>query len=142
MDAALDWRLAGPDLVRLPFLGSGWLKKVLVVPAPANDLDGPCWLYQGGLNTNGYGVVRDPLTMKLWLLHRFIFTNVKGVIKPGYDVHHLCRRRSCFQFGHLEEQPSLMNRIPGFLTDVALSAEDLSALCDSSWLKSNRPVCC
>lgn len=64
-------------------------------------VDGPCWLWQGRRNRNGYGRVR-------WLgkepvVHRLIFELVRMVDIPDKHVlDHRCEIRNCCNPGHLE----------------------------------------
>jgi hypothetical protein len=150
MGALLDWRYAGPDLVRMPYFRASWLPKVLIEQPPANDLDGPCWLWQGARDSSGYAVVRAPKEAKgkygrIWSLHRWVCHHHYGPIPHNHEPDHRCRRRNCFQFGHLEVITSELNKQrANFLrwgTLPVLSAEDLAALADGYWLTQRRFVC-
>jgi hypothetical protein len=147
MDVARDWRLDGPDLAVLPFLRASWLLKTQVVPAPANDLDGPCWLWQGHCNEDGYGRVSigPRVTRKLWYIHRWMFRNYYGEeIPPDFHVDHLCFRQNCFQFGHLRKLDMLTNsaRHQRVLDPAPeLSPEDLEALSGVYVSQYLSPVC-
>ena len=59
-----------------------------------------CWLWQGTLAANGYGVLRvDGKNVKA---HRFSYELLRGPIPEGATIDHLCRVRSCVNPDHLE----------------------------------------
>jgi hypothetical protein len=67
----------------------------------------PCWIYQGGSFSNGYGVVnvaRDSGRGST-NAHRLAYEEVNGPVPPGYDVHHKCLVRACIRPDHLEAVP-------------------------------------
>ena len=51
-----------------------------------------CWLWDGILNSEGYGVVRRTLKKKVYglLVHRISYYNTYGLIPEGYVVDHSC----------------------------------------------------
>ena len=55
-----------------------------------------CWIWMGGLKTNGYGVSGDRIA------HRASYEAFKGQIPPGLEIDHLCRVRCCVNPEHLE----------------------------------------
>ena len=63
------------------------------------DLNG-CWLWQGGKDGTGYGI--------LWVeghlvkAHRVAYERLIGPIAPGLEADHLCRTRSCANPLHVE----------------------------------------
>jgi hypothetical protein len=62
-----------------------------------------CWLWQGAVNTKGYGLVKiDGKTLRS---HRAYFTTYVGPIPAGYHLHHTCERPSCVNPDHLEPLP-------------------------------------
>lgn len=74
---------------------------------PNPSLSHPCLVWQGAVNSSGYGVVRDG--PRLVLVHRVIAVARYGPL-PGMDVHHRCGVRRCWQPEHLEPVPYLEHR--------------------------------
>jgi hypothetical protein len=63
------------------------------------DRTGPCWLWTGGLASNGYGQVwRDG---KNGRAHRIAWELTHGPIPPGLHVCHTCDVRHCARPDHL-----------------------------------------
>ena len=54
---------------------------------------GPCWIWTGKLNRDGYG----PTSTR-----RAMYRRAKGSIPDGYELDHLCRVRACMNPDHLE----------------------------------------
>lgn len=57
-----------------------------------------CWLWDGILNPQGYGIVRRTLNKKVYglLIHRVSYYNTYGSIPEGYVVDHSCHNpQSC-----------------------------------------------
>lgn len=76
-----------------------------------------CWLWRGGLYSNGYGhfnVERRPV-----LAHRFAYEQLVGAIPERMVIDHLCRVRSCVNVNHLEVVTRQVNTLRG----VGLSAQ-------------------
>lgn len=63
-------------------------------------LDGDCWIYTGTLNPEGYGHMSHQ--NRVQPVHRLAYEALVGPIPQGLHIDHLCRRRSCFNPGHLE----------------------------------------
>lgn len=59
-----------------------------------------CLLFTGYIRNDGYGMIR--LGKKCVFVHRFVYACVRGVIKNGLMIDHLCRNRSCVNPQHLE----------------------------------------
>lgn len=64
------------------------------------------WLFDGYLMPTGYGRLRvGSLTdgsRRTVYVHRLAYELWVGPIPDGFDVHHLCGRRDCFNPAHLE----------------------------------------
>ncbi len=63
---------------------------------------GPCWIWTGCLNRQGYGQVNVGLREGRALVHRVVFTRIVGRIDAGLDLDHLCRTPACCNPKHLE----------------------------------------
>lgn len=65
--------------------------------------DNGCWIWTGCLNNMGYGSVRRVVpSNKLWLSHRYAYTQEVGPIPDGLQIDHLCRVTACCNPEHLE----------------------------------------
>lgn len=62
-----------------------------------------CWLWQGALTHDGYGVFRA--NNRRTGAHRFAYEFEHGPIPEGYQVDHTCRVRHCVNPEHLEAVP-------------------------------------
>lgn len=60
-----------------------------------------CWLWRGGDNGRGYGVIglREP--RRSAYVHRVMYELAKGPILDGYEVAHTCDVRNCVRPSHL-----------------------------------------
>lgn len=72
-------------------------------PAYLPDQSG-CWLWQGELDTKGYGMVRKQVNhaRSVKRAHRVIYEEFRGPIPEGLELDHLCRVPACVNPGHLE----------------------------------------
>ena len=64
--------------------------------------EGDCQIWQGAVQSSGYGSVaggRKGLTL---LAHRVVFTELVGPIPEGMTVDHLCMRKTCMNYFHME----------------------------------------
>src|ERR1700690_1299560 len=94
-------------------------------PVPENRPDlGPCHLWVGYVNGNGYGHFYFGHTVPGHIkgnAHRFSYWRKHGDIPAGMDLDHLCRNRSCVNPDHLEAVPRKENLMRG-LTAPAINA--------------------
>lgn len=65
--------------------------------------EGDCWLWHSGKNRGGYGIMSALGQSKSSLAHRVSYEHFMGEIKPGMQLDHLCRNRSCVSPFHLEQ---------------------------------------
>lgn len=59
-----------------------------------------CWLWQGNIAPNGYGLMR--LRGAYMGAHRIAYEASKGILPTGFQIDHLCRIRHCVNPEHLE----------------------------------------
>lgn len=78
---------------------------------------GPCLLYLGADNGNGYG--QFSYGGKNGYAHRYAWERVHGPIPGDLTVDHLCRVRNCVNVEHLE----LTDRVDNYLRAVAVRDE-------------------
>jgi HNH endonuclease len=66
--------------------------------------DGPddCWLWQGAIQSRGYGSFGPGGKSRSALAHRISYELAYGVVPPGLTLDHLCRVRACVNPRHLE----------------------------------------
>lgn len=70
------------------------------VPSVHRPELGPCLIYTGACNGNGYGQFR--YYGKNGYAHRYAWERHHGAIQDGLTVDHLCRVRRCVNVAHLE----------------------------------------
>lgn len=58
-----------------------------------------CLLWTGAINRQGYGTMN--LHGRLALTHRVAYSDAFGAIPKGYEIHHLCNTKTCFEVTHL-----------------------------------------
>lgn len=68
---------------------------------------GPCLIYTGADNGNGYGQFR--FNGRNGYAHRYAWERTHGPIPDGLTVDHLCRVRRCCNVNHLELVPGVEN---------------------------------
>ncbi len=69
------------------------------VYCPNHDLFGPCHVYRGGKDSNGYGLVRAD--NKNTRAHQYVWVKEIGPIPEGLVIDHQCRNRGCCNTDHL-----------------------------------------
>lgn len=64
------------------------------------QVEDDCLVWTGNLNPDGYGRIMIE-RKRLWT-HRYVWEQCAGTIPDGMEINHLCKRRSCVKFEHLE----------------------------------------
>jgi hypothetical protein len=54
-----------------------------------------CWLWNGAVNTKGYGHIRGDNNGPLLSVHRVAYEGLIGPIPEGLEIDHLCGVRNC-----------------------------------------------
>lgn len=73
-----------------------------------------CLLWQGCLNSRGYGCFCFGGKGRTVLAHRWAYENIRGeAIPDGMTIDHLCRQRRCVNTEHLEVVPLKENILRG-----------------------------
>lgn len=88
----------------------------------------PCWIWQLGTGSEGYGVVKS--FGRRMQAHRFYYEERFGPIGEGFQLDHLCRVRLCVNPDHLEPVTAAENTRRS--TVAKLSAEDVAVIRASS----------
>jgi hypothetical protein len=63
-------------------------------------LEDTCWAWGASHSSTGYGSFR--IAGKTYNAHRLSYEIYRGDIKPGLQLDHTCRNRSCVNPNHLE----------------------------------------
>lgn len=85
-----------------PFAPRFWalVDKSGPVPEGRPEL-GPCWIWRGVKNREGYGRFRLFDNVRI-MAHRFAFEVQVGPMPDGLEPDHLCRVRACVNPSHIE----------------------------------------
>lgn len=70
-----------------------------------------CWIWNGTLNENGYGVTE--LGKQPHYVHRVMYQLFVEPLNKGREIDHLCRVRRCCNPKHLEAVTSYENSLRG-----------------------------
>ena len=60
-----------------------------------------CWLWQGGLGKDGYGLLWCPTRRRSIYAHRLSYELTHGSVPEGHVVHHICGNHPCVKPEHL-----------------------------------------
>lgn len=75
------------------------------------DKSGDCWLWQGTVEVQGYGVAR--VSGKFFKAHVLAYELTNGPKPPGLTLDHLCRVKRCVRPSHLEAVTHRVNVLRG-----------------------------
>lgn len=64
--------------------------------------DGDCLIWQGSVQSSGYGCVAAGAKGKNQLAHRAAWVALNGPIADGMTIDHLCRNKLCLNTDHME----------------------------------------
>jgi hypothetical protein len=102
------WQKHGDPTIRLNMRGEPPEKRFWThvnsngpVPEERPDL-GPCWIWVGGHNSDGYGAFSLGGRGKNGPAHRFAYELLIGPVAVGLELDHLCRVPDCVNPAHLE----------------------------------------
>lgn len=96
------------DEAQLALLPEPWQRQIILHPAPL-PLTGFCWLWMGRLNRNGYARGWCRKQHREPVLHRAVYEDFVGPIPDDHLLDHLCRRRNCINWLHMEPVPPGIN---------------------------------
>jgi hypothetical protein len=65
---------------------------------------GPCQT-QTSIRLTKDGYLRVSINGEMVLMHRHVYTQAHGKIPEGWEVHHKCENKACFNLDHLEALP-------------------------------------
>lgn len=101
-DTATQWKRVKGQPQR--FIQGHFVYNPVPDPIPEDrGYETPCLIYQGHINSNGYG--RTSRNGKGKQAHVAIYEDAFSPVPDGYDVHHKCEQRDCIQLSHLESMP-------------------------------------
>lgn len=63
------------------------------------DIFETCWIWTKTLH-NGYGLTT--FNGKVWTVHRLVYILFYGEVPKGYDVHHKCKNKACYNPTHMK----------------------------------------
>jgi|SRR5215472_4688321 len=60
-----------------------------------------CWVWQGSVSSGGYGQIRDSSRLNK-ITHKIAWQLLVGPVPRGYQLHHTCENKRCWNPAHLE----------------------------------------
>lgn len=103
-------------------------RRTVETPAPEGaPVEGPCWLWQGYIETTGYGSLTVSHSgsekRRTAFVHRVGYEALVGPIPVGLHLDHLCRVRSCWNPRHLEPVTARTNILRGTSPSAKYAAQ-------------------
>lgn len=77
------------------------------VPCPKPWLKGPCHVWRGSKDRDGYGQTR--FNGRYVGVHRYVWELAKGKIGEGMEIDHQCQVKACCNVDHLREVTHQVN---------------------------------
>jgi HNH endonuclease len=84
-------------------------------PLPRPPFTGPCELWTGRLDRDGYGVKGHQR------VHRLAYEAIHGRIPKQFQIDHLCMERACINVAHLEAVTSRVNTLRSPNTQASIN---------------------
>lgn len=97
-----------------------------------------CWLWIKSVNNGGYSNFN--FGQKTFMVHRFMYTLLRGKIPEGKDLDHLCRTRRCINPTHLEAVTRQENINRGIGPKILKNRHDTQTHCKYGHLLSEDNV--
>lgn len=96
--------------------------KYTEIPCPVKGLEGPCHIFTGIIDRDGYGKIRPAPKAKRVSVHRYVWKKFKGYIPP-YPLDHQCRNRACCNVKHLRVVTERQNALENSISITAINAK-------------------
>lgn len=97
---------------KVPLVERFWSKVDKDGPIPEHRPElGPCWLWTGSLNPEGYGGIQGG--GRNIFAHRLGYELANGPTPAGLELDHLCRVRRCVRPTHMEAVTHRVNSLRG-----------------------------
>lgn len=113
--ATFAWSATVLATKTLPPVERFWARVDKFGPSPAKLPDrGPCWIWLGGRNADGYGTCYIfRATGGSTLAHRLAWTLSGRTLVRGMHLDHLCEVHACVNPSHIEQVPPRVNYLRG-----------------------------
>lgn len=78
-----------------------------------DKVDSGCWLWKGGINSRGYGVVWVNGANGNKRAHQVFYGQLVGPVQAGLVLDHICRVRHCCNPKHMRQITAVQNVMCG-----------------------------